>query len=157
MAWNPRHGTVTLNDGTGGTPLDVDLSNEEGDFSVSGLIQGSRTLEALYDRGTFDQLIETQDVQITGSVSYRIDDWASSTDRPIDAALKLGNFASAVSTHATGDGVMLTIKYVVSRGGSTYTMTLSKCLCTVDQSESFPATAATINFTCYGGASFAKA
>ena len=67
MAWNPRHGTVSLEDGTG-TPLDVDLSNEEGDFSVSGLIQANKTLEALYDRGTFDQLIETQDVQITGSV-----------------------------------------------------------------------------------------
>jgi hypothetical protein len=156
MAWNPRHGTVSLEDGTG-TPLDVDLSNEEGDFSVSGLIQANKTLEALYDRGTFDQLIETQDGQITGAVSYRIDDWASSTDRPIDAVLKIGNFSSAVSTHGTGDGVMLTIKYVVSRGGNTYTMTLAKGLCTLDQSETFPATAAKINFTCYGGATFAKA
>jgi len=155
MAWHPRLSTLQIVDATG-TPLDVDVANEDGDFSVDGLIQGNTQLEALYDRGAFDQLIATQDVQITGSFSYRVGDWASSTDRAIDAAMKIGAFASAVSTHSSGDGVLYTVNWTTVKSGSTYKLALAKCLFTTAISEGSPAATTTLSFICYGGATFTK-
>ena len=149
---NLNDGSITLKDGTG-TPISVTATFDAGTFTVSGLKRILQETVAYETRGVLNSLRYTSRVYPTGSFTLHLTDFtgAGSGD-VVDAIMKAGDFASAVSTRS-GEVYTLDITFTVEgtdhSDGADHDFTLEDCECSIDVAEGDPSTI-TVNFTCYG-------
>ena len=98
VAKNLRDGSITLSDGTG-TPITITVQYENGDFSISGLRQGTTDVNKYLDRGVFFSARKVNQTFPTFSFSSILTDLSDASEKClVDACLKTGAFASGVST-----------------------------------------------------------
>lgn len=151
---NMRDGTLIIADGTSGTPLQINVSFDNGDFSISGLKAKLAETTAYETRGQLRSLRHTTRVYPTGSFSCMMAEFSEATTGTVaDAILKNGAFAAAVSTKGPdADVYCVSLSFIVdgtSHGESDSTMTLNDCECSIDFSEGDPSSF-TISYTVYG-------
>jgi len=155
---NFRDGTLIIADGTSGTPLQITVSFDQGDFSISGLKAKLAETTAYETRGQLRSVRHTTRIYPTGSFSCMMADFSeASTGTVADAILKTGAFAAAVSTKgADADVYCLSLSFIcsgISHGdASDHSFSLNDCECSIDFSEG-DGNSFTINFTMYGAAS----
>ena len=151
---NYRDGTIKLSDGTG-TPIEVTVQYENGDFSLSGTNQGNYEHTKYLDRGDLGSIRRTSRLFPTGSFTANLTDLSDATEKTLwDAVNKTGAFASAVSTlGANADlytlDITLTIEGTDFGDASDHVLTLSDCRCSIDVAEGDP-DSFTINFEVLG-------
>lgn len=153
-----KHGAVSMRTADG-TPIAASLSPSLGDFSYSGAEEGNAEAIAIYNRGSFLELVEGDDKTITGSITVIHDgDLTDATNKlAIDAVMKTGAFSAGVSTDP---GLVVWTTDIVltsTRGGVVHTHTLTTCRCTYDYSEANDGNKIVINFTCYEGVTVTSA
>ena len=154
---NFRDGTIKLADGTG-TPIEVTVQYENGDFSLSGSnysSTGAVEHTKYLDRGELASVRKTNRSFPTGSFTAHLTDLSDGTEKTLwDAVNKTGAFASAVSTlGANADlyclDITLTISGTVLGDSADHTLVLSDCRCSIDVAEGDP-DSFTINFEVLG-------
>jgi hypothetical protein len=153
-----RDGVLTLKDGTG-TPVTLEVAFEDGNFSFSQPQQFSELV--VMDRGNFAAVRKQDEQAITGSFGFHFRQFtdAAQAGSVRDFINKSGFYAGNISTGLSGapyiEHYCIDIEYVAEGtdfgDASDHTVTLSKCVCSLDFSEGDPS-AFTLNFTCYGGA-----
>lgn len=153
-----RDGTITLVDGTTPTPITLDVSYEDGNFSFSQPQQFSELV--VMDRGNFAAVRKQDEQAITGSFSFHFRQFTDGTELGSvrDFMNQSGAFSGNASTGTSGvpyiEHYTVDIKYTADSPDTAevdHTVTLSKCVCSLDFSEGDPSSF-TMNFTCYGGA-----
>lgn len=151
---NFRDGTITLKDGTG-TPLDVIVQFEDGDFNIAGLNQGNYEVTPYLDRGEFSSLRKTNRKFPAFSFTAKMTELSDATNENLlDMVMKSGAFAAAVSTLGASADVF-TLDVVLAVEGSNYgdasdhTLTMEDCHLSIDFSEGDP-NKFTVNGTVYG-------
>lgn len=153
-----RDGKIELQDGTG-TPVVLEVAYEDGNFSFAD--PQAYTELVVMDRGDF-ATIRKQDQQAkTGSFSFHFRQFTDSVNPGSvrDFINGVGAYAANVSTGVGGvpyvEHFCVDIKYTAEGtdfgDSKDHTVTLSKCVCSLDFAEGDPS-AFTLNFTCYGGA-----
>jgi len=159
-----RDGVITLKDGTSPTPIQLQISYEEGNLSFD-VTKADQTV--IRDRGTIVTVRKGDDQPAaTGSFSAYFRQFTDTTPEAgsiIDFIDKAQQYASNVSTGASGvpfvEHYCIDLEYRVegtSLGDDTdQSATLSKCICTFSFAEGDPS-AFTISFTCYGGVTYAN-
>lgn len=155
-----RDGKITLVDGSA-TPVTLEIAFEDGNFSFSQPQSHSELV--LMDRGQFS-VIRKQDQQaITGSFGFHFREFTSASVGGVrDFINKVNAYSSNASTGISGtpfiEHYAIDIKYEAEgtdfNDDKDHSVTLSKCVCTLDFAEGDPS-AFTLNFTCYGGAAVA--
>lgn len=138
---NFRDGTILLQDGTG-TPLDVTIQYENGDFNLSGLtgVGGTTAYDhtVYLDRGELNigGIRKTNRTFPTFSFTAQFTDLSDATNETLpDFILKTGSFASAVSTlGANADVYAVDITWTIEGtnfGDATdHVVSLSDCVIT---------------------------
>jgi len=154
-----RDGKIELLDGTTPTPVTLEVAYEDGNFSFSQPQQFSELV--VMDRGNFAAIRKQDEQAITGSFSFHFRQFTDGSEAGSvrDFIQKSGNYAANLSTGTTGvpyvEHFCIDIKYTAEgtdfNDDADHTVTLAKCVCTLDFSEGDPS-AFTLNFTCYGGA-----
>jgi len=154
-----RDGKIELKDGTAVTPVVLEIAYEDGNFSVSQPQQFSELV--IMDRGNFAAVRKQDEQTITGSFSFHFRQWtdASQVGSVRDFINQNGAYSGNVSTGLTGVPYVehYTVDIVYTAEGTDFgdaqdtSITLSKCVCSLDFAEGDPS-AFTLNFTCYGGA-----
>jgi hypothetical protein len=151
---NFRDGTIKLADGTG-TPIEITVQYENGDFSLSGTNQGNYEHTKYLDRGELGSIRKTNRSFPTGSFTAQLTDLSDATNKTLwDAVNKTGAFASAVSTlGSTADlyclDITLTISGTVLGDASDHVLSMSDCRCSIDVAEGDP-DSFTLNFEVLG-------
>jgi hypothetical protein len=151
---NWRDGSLIVEDGTG-TPIDVTVKFENGDFSISGLSDSLHEVVAYQSRGELSSIRRTARTFPTFSFTAQMSEFTSATDNSLaDAIMKNGAFASAVSTlGASADvyTVKLTFRVEGTNFGDSadHSFTLDDCKCTIDFAEGDPNTFS-VSGTVYG-------
>lgn len=151
---NYRDGVLKLSDGTG-TPIEVTVQYENGDFSLSGTNQGNYEHTKYLDRGELGSIRRTSRSFPTGSFTANLTDLSDATEKTLwDAVNKTGAFTSAVSTLGTNADlytldITLTIEGTDFGDASDHVLTLSDCRCSIDVAEGDP-DSFTINFEVLG-------
>jgi len=150
-----RDGLITLLDG-GAASLDV--AYEDGNFTFSDPQQFSELV--VMDRGNFAAIRKQDEQAKTGSFSFHFRQFTDATQvgGVRDFINKSGVYSTNVSTGATGtpyiEHYCVDIKYTAEGtdfgDAADHTVTLAKCVCSLDFSEGDPSSF-TLNFTCYGG------
>lgn len=145
-----KHASVKLKDATG-TPLEATLGPGVGDFTIDGLEAGGVEGIAIYNRGSYLEMVDGDQKQITGSITlYHDGDLTDATNKtPIDGALKTGAFASGTTTDPGGVSWTTDIVYTATRGAVTHTITLPTCRCVVSYTEDAAGNQIKINWTCF--------
>ena len=154
-----RDGLITLLDGTG-VPVTLDVAFEDGNFSFSQPQQFSELV--VMDRGNFAAIRKQDEQAITGSFSFHFRQFTDGSEAGSvrDFINQSGNYSGNTSTGTSGtpyvEHYCIDIKYTAEGtdfgDSADHTVTLSKCVCSLDFAEGDPS-AFTLNFTCYGGAS----
>jgi hypothetical protein len=151
---NFRDGTITIRDGTG-TPLDIVVQYEGGDFSATGFNQGNYEKNVYLDRGEFGSLRKTNRTFPTFTFSAYMTDLSDGTNENLwDMINKSGAFASAVSTLGASADVY-TLEVILAVEGTNYgdasdhTLTLDDCVLSIDFAEGDP-NKFTVSGTVYG-------
>jgi hypothetical protein len=140
---NYRDGVLKLSDGTG-TPIEITVQYENGDFSLSGTNQGNYEHTKYLDRGELGSIRKTNRMFPTGSFTAQLTDLSDATNKTLwDAVNKTGAFASAVSTlGSTADlyclDITLTISGTVLGDASDHVLSMSDCRCSIDVAEGDP-------------------
>lgn len=152
---NLDDGSVSLGDGTTPNAVSLTVDFDQGDLSISGLMENQREVVVYESRGVRKSLRHTSGSYPTGSLTIMLTDVTDSTDATIiDFLLRQGSYSSNVSTTAsTGDvytiNITLTVEGTDLGDNADHSITFADCACTLDVSEGDPNTI-TINFTCYG-------
>ena len=152
-----RDGKIELIDGTG-SPVILEVAYEDGNFSFSQPNEFSELV--VMDRGNFSAIRKQDQQAITGSFSFHF--------REFTDTLELGSIrdfinqsgAYTLNNSTGGAGVPYVEHYCIDLrytaegtdfgDAADHTVTLSKCVCSLDFAEGDPS-AFTLNFTCYGG------
>jgi hypothetical protein len=152
-----RDGTITLQDGTSPAAVTLDVSYEEGNFSFSEVVDAQTVIR---DRGTIVAVRKGDSEPLSGSFSFYFRQFTdgSNAGSVRDFIQGAANYSANISTGTAGtpfvEHFCVNIKYFAEGtdfGDDTdHTVTLSKCVCTLDFSEGDPSQF-TLNFTCYGG------
>lgn len=152
---NFTDGSLTIADGTG-TPLEITVQFENGDFSVSGLSPQLREVAAYESRGSFNTLRHTNRTYPSGSFTAKAAEFSEdSVGTLADAILQQGTvWAAALSTlGANADVYTVDLQFTVE--GTDFgdaadgALTLEDCYCTIDFAEGDP-NSFTVNFVVYG-------
>lgn len=153
-----RDGKIELIDGTG-VPVTLEVAYEDGNFSFSQPNQFSELV--VMDRGNFSAIRKQDEQVITGSFSFHFRQFTDGSEAGSvrDFIQKVGNYSANISTGGTGvpyvEHYCIDIKYTAEGtdfgDDADHTVTLSKCVCSLDFAEGDPS-AFTLNFNCYGGA-----
>lgn len=150
-----RDGTITLLDGG---VVTLDVAYEDGNFSFSQPQQFSELV--VMDRGAFAAVRKQDEQAITGSFGFHFRQFTDATQvgSVRDFLNQSGPYSGNSSTGTTGtpyiEHYTIDIKYTADSPDTSetdHTVTLSKCICSLDFSEGDPSSF-TLNFTCYGGA-----
>ena len=154
-----RDGKIELKDGTTPTAVVLEIAYEDGNFSFSQPQQFSELV--VMDRGNFATIRKQDEQTITGSFSFHFRQFTDAVNLGSvrDFINKSGAYNANISTSATGVPYVEfhTIDLVYTAEGTDFgddqdtSVTLSKCVCSLDFAEGDPS-AFTLNFTCYGGA-----
>lgn len=152
---NFRDGTLTIEDGTAGTPIAMTIVYEAGDFSIDNLTEGLVETTAYLDRGEFATLRKTNRSFPSFSFSAHFTDLSDATNKTIyDLVRKTGAWAAAVSTLGTNADAM-TYKVTWTCEGtnfgdaSDHVLIMQDCRLTVSIAEGDP-TSFSISGVCYG-------
>lgn len=151
---NLNDGSLVIKDGTG-TPIDVTIKFEDGNFSISGLAAKMNEVVAYQTRGAFSGLRHTARTFATFTFTAKMSEFTSATDNSLtDAILKNGAFNSGVSTSGANADVYTTDLVFSVEGtnfgdSSDHSFTLEDCYCTIDFSEGDPNTFS-VSGTVYG-------
>ena len=135
--------TVNIKDGTG-TPIEMTVSLQNGDFSLSGLMSGQKETSVYLDRGAFASIRHTNQTFPTISLSAQMAYLTDNTNGSLlDVVRKTGEFASAVSTLGANAEVMAYLVELVIEGtdhgdSADHTITLDDVVMSVDFSEGDP-------------------
>ena len=152
-----RDGVITLIDGTAVTPVELEVAYEDGNFTFSDPQQFSELV--VMDRGNFAAVRKQDEQAKTGSFSFHFRQFTDAAEAGSvrDFINQAGNYSGNVSTGTAGtpyiEHYTIDIKYVADSPDTAeadHTVTLSKCICSLDFSEGDPSSF-TLNFTCYGG------
>lgn len=153
-----RDGVIQLRDGTG-SPVTLDVSYEDGNFSFSQPVQFSELV--IMDRGTITTVRSQDEQPITGSFNFYFRQFTDGSEAGSvrDFIRADGAYAGNISTGRTGSPFVeqytIDLKYTAEGtdlgDSADHTVTLSKCVCNLDFAEGDPS-AFTLNFTAYGGA-----
>lgn len=155
-----RDGKIELLDGTAQV-VSLEVSYEDGNFTFSQPQQFSELV--VMDRGNFATVRKQDEQAVTGSFSFHFRQFTSSSAGSIrDFINQSGAYSGNTSTGESGvpyvEHYCIDIKYTAEGtdlgDDNDHTVTLSKCVCTLDFSEGDPSSF-TLNFTCYGGATVA--
>ena len=104
---NMRDGSLTITDGTGGTPLSKTVQFDQGDFSLNNLKTQLSNTVSYETRGFLRSVRHTEREYPEGNFSVMVSQFSEATvGTAIDAALKNGYFAAAVSTRGSSAEVM---------------------------------------------------
>lgn len=154
-----RDGKIELLDGSG-VPVTLEVAYEDGNFSFS---QPQRFSElVVMDRGNFAAIRKQDEQAITGSFTFHFRQFTDGSEAGSvrDFINQSGNYSGNVSTGLVGvpyiQHFAVDIKYTAEGtdfgDDADHSVTLSKCVCTLDFSEGDPSSF-TLNFNCYGGIS----
>ena len=153
-----RDGKITLKDGTTPTPISLEVSYEEGNFSFD---QTKSDRIVIRDRGTIKSVRRGDDQPITGSFTiYMRQFTSSSAGSVLDFINNTGNYhtnVSASSTVAT-DEYSINIEFEVDGDavgdddGDTKA-SFDTCICTASFSEGDP-NQISVSFECYNGITY---
>ena len=153
-----RDGKIELIDGTG-SPVTMSIAYEDGNFSFSQPDKYSELV--IMDRGDITTIRKQDQQTLSGSFSFFFRQFTDGSEAGSarDFINKTGNYAGNTSTGLTGvpyvEHYCIDIKYTAEGtdfgDSADSTVTLSKCICSLDFAEGDPS-AFTLNFTCYGGA-----
>jgi len=154
---NFRDGTITLSDSTTPTPLSVIVQYEAGDFSITGLSEGSGgpiEVTTYLDRGDLGSVRKTSRTFPTFSFTAHMTDLSDATNKTLwDAVNKTGAFAAAISgitgSDVYGLKVLLSVEGTNFGDPTDHTLELNGCHLTIDFSEGDP-NSFTLNGTVYG-------
>jgi len=146
-------GTITLEDGTSGTPVTLTVPFSQGDFSISGIQESQKAVNVYQSRGTLHTLRKGEKTFITGSFSARLADVSdASAGALLDFIQKTNAYSSNASTLGSGDvytiKITLTIEGTDLGDSADHTIVLDDCACTADVSEGEP-DSISISFTSY--------
>lgn len=152
-----RDGVIQLIDGTG-VPVTLDVAYEDGNFAFSEPNEFSELV--VMDRGNFAAVRKQDQQAITGSFAFHFRQFTDGSEAGSvrDFINQSGNYSGNISTGGAGvpyiEHYCIDIKYTASGTAfgddADHTVTLSKCICSLDFSEGDPSSF-TLNFTCYGG------
>lgn len=150
-----RDGLVTVKDGTG-TPISVVEKYGNGDFAFGPLRAQMREIAVYKSRGTISSIRLGESMEPSGSFSVQCAEFTSATATSlIDAALKNGAFAAAVSTlGSTHEVYTLDILFTVE--GSNFgdsadpTVTFEDCVLTFEGFQEGQPNVANFSWVCYG-------
>jgi hypothetical protein len=152
-----RDGVITLLDGTSGTAVSLEVAYEDGNFTFSDPQQFSELV--VMDRGNFAAIRKQDEQAKSGSFSFHFRQFTDAAEAGSvrDFINASGSYSANVSTGLTGtpyvEHYTIDIKYLADSPDTAeadHTVTLSKCICSLDFSEGDPSSF-TLNFTCYGG------
>jgi hypothetical protein len=155
-----RDGKIELLDGTAQV-VSLEVAYEDGNFTFSQPQQFSELV--VMDRGNFATVRKQDEQAVTGSFSFHFRQFTSASAGSIrDFINQSGAYSGNTSTGESGvpyvEHYCVDIKYTAEGtdlgDDNDHTVTLSKCVCTLDFSEGDPSSF-TLNFTCYGGATVA--
>lgn len=140
---------VTFADATG-TPITATMGPGPGDVKITGLEQGGVEAVGIYNRGTFLELVEGDQKQLSFSISIYHNQDLTAAASPVAALLKTNDFASGVTKDPGAVVWTGNLIVVVTRSAVTDTFTLINCRCSFDYSEGKEGNMITISGTCYG-------
>ena len=153
-----RDGKIELIDGTG-SPVTLEVAYEDGNFTFSQPQEFSELV--VMDRGAFSAIRKQDQQAISGSFGFHFRQFTDAVELGSirDFINQSGAYSGNTSTGETGvpyvEHYCIDIRYTAEGtdlgDAKDHTVTLSKCVCTLDFSEGDPS-AFTLNFTCYGGA-----
>lgn len=153
-----RDGKIILKDGTG-SPVTLEIAYEEGNFSFSQPQQFSELV--IMDRGNFTTVRRQDEQAITGTFSFYFRQFTDGTEAGSvrDFINKSGFYSANISTGASGvpyvEHFAIDMEYTAEGtdfgDDADHTVTLSKCVASLDFSEGDPS-GFSLSFTCYGGA-----
>ena len=120
---NFRDGTLTIEDGTG-TPLDVVVQYEAGDFSLSGLTAGQKEIATYMDRGDLASVRNTNQSFPSVSFTAHMTDISDASEETLpDILLKQGSKAAAISTlGANADVYTVKLTWSIAEPGALPTL-----------------------------------
>lgn len=102
VAKTDRDTVLTLKDGTG-TPLDVVVTYEDGDFSIDGITPDQAEVLEFFDRGLLYSLRLGNQTFATFSFTFHFTDISDATQENVwDFVRGTGAFAASVSTYGAG-------------------------------------------------------
>lgn len=136
-------GTITLSDGTAGTPLSLVIAYEEGNFSLGPLSKDQKEISKYYDRGSLCSARATQDTHPQVSFSAYMVDVHDGTAVTLVDFLNAGTAgaSSCVTTYANGDIFTIDIVWTIAEpGAAAHTITCPEVACTISLEEGDPNT-----------------
>lgn len=153
---NMRDGTVIIKDSTG-TPVQITVQFEEGNFSLSGLQQDLTEVSAYMDRGSLCSLRKTSQVFPTFSLSAYMTHFTSGGSGAISILefIKQQDGGSSLTSGSAAKGDVMTFEVAIVVEGtdfgdtSDHKITLAECLLSADFAEGDPSTFS-ISGTVYG-------
>jgi hypothetical protein len=102
VAKTDRDTVLTLKDGTG-TPLDVIITYEPGDFKIDGVTPNQAEILEFYDRGILYSLRLGNQIQPQYSLTFDFTDLSDATNENVwDMIRGTGAFAARISTYGAG-------------------------------------------------------
>ena len=144
-----KHVAISFKDATG-TPLEKTVGPGPGDFTFDGLEEANTEALPLYDRGTFLELVAGDDKQITWSVTIYVDGDQTGSS-VLDAVLKTGPWASAVTQDPGAVVFTSDVLVTVTRGAVSNVYTLNNCRTTAKFTEAKEGNTWAFSGTCYQG------
>lgn len=154
-----RDGKIELRDGTGGSPVVLEVAYEEGNFAFDVPVDDQTVIR---DRSIISAVRKGDEQPITGSFSFF---FRAFTDAAVggirDFITKTGAYASNISSGATGTpfvehyciDIVFTVEGTALGDTADHTATLSRCVCSLSYAEGDPDTYS-LSFTCYGGVAY---
>lgn len=143
-------GAASFQDAAG--TLSVTFGPGEGNFAIDELEAGDVEATAIYNRGTFLQLVEGQDKAPSWSITVLHNETLTNgaSARIFDAVRKTGAFAS--KTTADPGGLVWTgnVILTVTHNGSVDTFTLNNCRLKVAYAEAKEGNTLTLSGIAYG-------
>lgn len=141
----PQDGQIRLRDNTSGTRKSLIIAYEDGDFKITGLVEGMAAQQIFLDRG-IPYAGRKGDLQ---AISFSFSAHAvafsdSSAGTPMDAILKTGSWSGAVSMlpSSSGDLYLLNVDFAAERsnfgGTADAALDMQYCGLTMDFEEGMP-------------------
>lgn len=144
-----KHVSLQFKDAAG-SPLTRTVGPGPGDFTFDGLEENNTEAVAVMDRGSFLELVEGDDKQISFSVTIYVDGDQTGSS-VIDAVLKTGDWASATTQDPGGVVHTADLLVTVTRGAVTNTYLLNNCRTVAKFTEGKEGNTWSFSGTCYEG------
>ena len=150
-------GTLKIKDGTG-TPLELTVRFDRGDFSLSGVQESLREPIEIQTRGSLRSLRKGRRSYPTGSLSMFFTEFSETSSGTIFDMIhaKAGTPFSARISTTVAKGDLMTFDLELTEEGTDYgdsgdhTLTMQDVHFTEDYAEGEDGNSVTVNFTVYG-------